>query len=65
MIIICNIFITADILIKSFLQKEKLEMEDLLKYKRIKKLEMMHDDYITRAEDLYLDNKINESVIIL
>lgn len=37
-------------------------MEDVLKYKRIKKLEMMHDDYITRAEDLYLDNKITESV---
>ncbi len=37
-------------------------MDDTLKYQRIKKLEMMHDDFITRAEELYLDNKINESV---
>jgi len=37
-------------------------MDEALKHKRIRKLEMMHDDFITRAEDLYLDNKINESV---
>lgn len=38
-------------------------MEEYLKHKRIKKLELLHDDFITRAEDLYLENKIEDSVI--
>lgn len=39
-------------------------MDEIHKHKRLRKLEAMHDDFITRAEDLYLENKIPQSVII-
>lgn len=38
-------------------------MEELLKHKHLQILENLNNDCITKAENLYLENKIPESVI--